>query len=889
MEYYRQSVEDVFKQLNATTNGLSTTEAKTRREQYGKNALPEKGKKHPVFIFLGQFTNYLILILAAAGIISIVIGETIEGIAIIVTLIINAIVGFVQEYRAEQSIESLKKLTGLKAKVLRDGQKQEMHSEVLVPGDIIFLEAGDKVPADARIIEEKQIRALEASLTGESQPAAKNNKIIEKKATINDQKNMLFSGTIIAAGRATALVVRTGEQTEIGRIALEIQGVSEQTPLQKKLKELSKRIGIIVLGISIIVFLVTWFKGEPMFESFITAVALAVAAIPEGLPIVVTLTSAIGIQRMIKKNVLIRKLSSVETLGCTTVICTDKTGTLTCNEMTVREIFVQNKIIKVAGDGFSAKGEIQAGEKVKQSKEYGLLFRIGALCNDASMNGCDESTIENCKKTGDPTEIALIVSSAKAGLDKLKLENENPRIGEVQFSSERKIMTTVHKSFHHPGRICYTKGAPEIVLNGCSYIIEDGKVRKITKHDKKAIEHAGAQFASRSLRVLAFAYKEIGVHEAISESIERGMVFVGLQAMLDPPRKEVADAIQKCRTAGIKVVMITGDNEKTAAAIGTELGLEAKIMTGTQIEDLPDLKTVVEDIIIFARVAPEHKTRIVEALKSKGQIVAMTGDGVNDAPALKKADIGIAMGIAGTDVAKDASDMIITDDNFASIVNAVEQGRGIYNNILRFLRFQLSTNTGAILTVIGSVLLSLPLPLTALQLLWINVIVDGPPALSLGMEKIRSTVMTKPPRDPKEPILSKPVLSYVWWAGLLMAIGTLGVFYYGLNSYGTYAAMTMAFTTFVFFQLFNVLNCRSQEDSLFKIGFFTNPATLISIVVVVAIQLLIIYTPIMREVFRTTALDYVQWSIILIVSSTVLVAYELVKLIRRAKNKEKVL
>ncbi|PWB53696.1 MAG: ATPase [Candidatus Methanoperedenaceae archaeon] len=840
---------DVLAELNITEQGLTGKDALQRLKKYGENDLPEKKKRSRIGIFLDQFKNYLIFILLVAAVTEIFIGKYTEAFAIFLVLLINAALGCTQEYKAQTSIEALRKISAPKAKVLRDGVRTQIDSSKIVPGDIIFLETGDRVPADARLLEIVNLAAEESSLTGESIP-------VEKTIEALQRTNMVFQGTIIVKGRGTAVVTATGINTEIGKIAELIQSEEESTPLEIKLEQLGKHIGYIVGFICIVVFVTGFFRGEEKFNLFLTTVSLAVAAIPEGLPIVVTLTSAIGIQRMAKKNALIRRLPSVETLGSTTVICTDKTGTLTCNQMTVKKIYANRDVVEVTGVGYSTEGNFS-----KDPEDFDILLKAGALCNDASIAG---------QNFGDPTEIALLVCAAKAGQIKEDLEKETPRTSEIPFTPERKYMITIH------GNTAYAKGAPDILLTLCDSVLINGKSIKLTIKEKDEILAAFQKLAGDALRVLGIAYKP-------GEFSEKGFIFLGLQGMMDPPRKEVKEEIQKCRNAGIKVVMITGDHPYTAAAIGKQIGLEVKILTGKQIDELPDLNSVVEDIIIFARVSPEHKLRIVEALKSHGHIVAMTGDGVNDAPALKKADIGIAMGISGTDVAKEASDMILSDDNFKSIVSAVEEGRGIYENIKKFLRFQLSTNAGAILTVFIGTLAGLPLPLTALQLLWINVIVDGPPALSLSVEPLDPESMKQPPRNPREQILSRKMLIHIFAIGYMMAIGTLGIFSYML-SIGSPKAQTLAFTTFVFFQLFNVLNCRSDIHSIFKIGFFSNRTSILSITGVILIQAAIVYFPQVQGAFGTVSLSLKDWLFSAAIASSIFIAFEISKSIKNRKK-----
>jgi len=854
-DYFSKTVEETLRELKASEKGLSSEEAAARLQKYGANRLEEKKKKTRAELFLEQFKSHFIIILLIAALLEIALRKYTESAAIFLILLVNATLGYTQEYRAQTSIDALRRMAAPRAKVIRDGIRTQMETEKLVPGDIILLEAGDKVPADARLLEAVNLQVQESALTGESVPITKTTEKLGKNLQIGDRRNMVFSGTIIANGRGTAIVTGTGSGTEIGTIASLIQAEDEKTPLQQKLAQLSAHISYLVAFVSATVFLAGFLRKEEVFNLFLTTVSLAVAAIPEGLPIVVTLTASLGIQRMAKKNALIRKLPSVETLGCATVICTDKTGTLTCNQMTVKKIYANNRLVSVEGEGYAPEGKFS-----ESPKKFELLLISGALCNDARLTP---------KPMGDPTEIALLVSAAKAGLTQELLEKASPRTGETSFTSERKYMATIH------GQIAYAKGAPDELLKLCGRVLINGKATDLTKKEKDKILDANKKLADEALRVLGVAYKPIS-----GKYSERDFIFLGLQGMIDPPRKEVKEDIAKCRHAGIKVIMITGDHPATASAIAKQLGLEIKILTGAEVDTIPDLTQVVEDIIIYARVSPEHKLKIVEALKKRGHVVAMTGDGVNDAPAIKKADLGIAMGISGTDVAKEASDMILTDDNFTSIVNAIEEGRAIYANIKKFLRFQLSTNAGAILTVFIGTISGLPLPLTALQLLWINIIVDGPPALSLSMEPIEKGFMEKPPRNPKEPILTKNLLSYIAVTGFVMCVGTLGLFAYLLNA-NPEKAQTLTFTTFVLFQLFNVLNCRSSTQSVFKIGFFSNKTTMLAIGGAVLIQAAIIYTSTLQTIFGTVPLSSQDWLLSAAIASSIFIGFELYKALKR--------
>jgi|TARA_B100001971_G_C18260456_1_gene586300 Ca2+-transporting ATPase len=862
---HNKKPEEIFKELNTKKEGLTEKEAEARLKKYGYNEIKEAKKISPLKIFLQQFNSAVVYILIAALIISLFVGERIDAIVIGIILILNALFGFYQEYRAEKSIEALKKLASLKATVIRDGKEKEIDAKLLVSGDIIKLVEGDKVPADTRLFELANLQTQEAALTGESTPVKKELKVLAEKTLLADRINMTFSGTIVTAGKGKAIVTGTGMNSEIGKIAKMIQEVEpEKTPLQKKLNQLGRWLGVVTIIISIIVFLGGILTGGDLMEFFIVAVALAVAAIPEGLPAVVTIGLSIGSMRMIKRHALIRKLPSVETLGSTTVICSDKTGTLTKNEMTVKKIYTNGKVIDVTGSGYEKKGNFLFNKAKINTKEIELLLKIGALNNDASLT--DGNLI------GDPTEGSLIVSAAKANLKKEELEKKHKRVDEIPFSSERKIMTTLHN--FNSEKIAFVKGAPEIVLKLCSSIYENGKIRKLTEAKKKEILQTNQEFANNALRVLGFAFKTV----MSKDRIEKNLTFVGLQGMIDPPRLEVKEAIRKCKKAGIKVVMITGDHEITAKAIGKEIGLEGKSLTGQQLEKIHGLDKIIEDIVIYARVNPEHKIKIVDALKKKGHIVAMTGDGVNDAPALKKADIGVGMGITGTDVSKEASGMILTDDNFASIVNAVEEGRGIYDNIKKFVEYLLSSNLGEVLTLFIAIMLGFPLPLIAIMILWINLVTDGLPALALSVDPPDPNIMERKPRNPKEKIISNPIIVRMFIVGITMMIGTLAIFKFYKPETDLIYAQTIAFSTLMFYQMFNVLNCRSELNSLFKIGVFTNTKLWGAILISILLQILVIHTP-LSTFFKTVPLTLMDWVYVVLVSSSVLITVEIYKLV----------
>ncbi|MEW6329374.1 MAG: cation-translocating P-type ATPase [Candidatus Micrarchaeota archaeon] len=781
--WHRVSAERALELLRAKKGGLTEREALARLKEHGYNELVERKKESPVSMFLRQFKNFLIIILILAAVVSAFLGEALDSAAIIAIVILNALLGFVQEYRAEKALEALKKMAAPNARVLRDGHETYVPVRMLVPGDIILLEAGDRIPADARILESYSLRADESALTGESVSVGKEDVLLKGDVFIGERKNMVFSGTTITYGRGRALVVETGMGTELGKIAKIIESAPEgQTPLQIRLDALGKQIGVIVLLISGIIFLAGVMRNLPAVQMFITGVSLAVAAIPEGLPAIVTISLALGLQRMARRNAIVRKLPAVETLGSTAVICSDKTGTLTRNEMTVRRVYT-NKMIRVTGEGYEPKGEFISNKgAIDPSKDehLKLLLRAGVLCNNARLEDG-----RGWRIVGDATEGTLLVLAGKAGMWQDDLKKSYPLLAELPFSSERKRMTTIHK--FGKKKFAFMKGAPEVVLGLCSRAYENGKEKKLSRADKEKILKLNNEMAADALRVLAFAYRDVSnVKNITAENVERDLVFVGLVGMIDSPREEAKLAVEKCRSAGIRVIMITGDNKITGAAVAEELGVLKEgmaVLTGDELDAMSDdeLERVVGNIAVYARVSPEHKVRIVRALRKKGDIIAMTGDGVNDAPALKMSDIGIAMGITGTDVSKEASDMVLTDDNFATIIAAVEEGRTIYNNIKKSVRYLLSCNVGEVLTMFIATLANLPLPLLPLQILWMNLVTDGFPALALGVDPAPPDVMRRPPRDPKEDVLGRGMLLWIFAVGAIMCIGTLALFAWELN------------------------------------------------------------------------------------------------------------
>ena len=892
--YYSLSTDKVLELMGTSLNGLTEEEAAQRLEKYGRNEIEKRKSIMPFKILLRQFTSFIVIILFAAILISLLIGERLDAIVIAIILVLNGVFGFVQEYKAEKAIESLRKLTALKARVIRSGRETEIDSRELVPGDIIILETGTKVPADARLIELAALQLDEASLTGESTPSKKITEELKKDTSINDQENMVFMGTIVTKGHGQAVITKTGMSTEIGEIAELVQEVKEKlTPLQENLKQFGKWLGVVTIFICAIVFGVGVLREyltmssvgmAGVTEMFLAAVALAVAAIPEGLPAIVTISLALGVSKMAKRNVLLRQLPAVETLGCTNVICSDKTGTLTKNEMTVTEIYANNNLIKVSGEGYEPRGDFIAnGEVLDDRQNISLLLKIGTLCNDSRLNHNGKWEI-----FGDPTEGALIVSAAKSGLEKAELEKTFPRIDEIPFDSANKSMTTIHSANNE--YVAYIKGAPDVVLDNCSHAYINGDIKPLSASDRERITGINHDMAGRALRVLGFAFKKIDKnYDLLSQDLGKNLVFVGLQAMIDPPREFVKESIAKCKEAGINTIIITGDHKLTAVAIAKELGLFMPgniALSGDELDMLSDneLENTVEDIKIYARVSPEHKVRILDALKKKGHTVAMTGDGVNDAPALKKADIGIAMGITGTDVAKEASDMVLTDDNFSSIVNAVEEGRGIYSSIKQFIQYTLSSNFGEILVIFLAIIIGWPLPLIAIQILWVNLLTDGLPGLALGMDPHSKDLMKRPPRKRDEKIISSDVVANIAIVGIIMMAGTLFLFYhYGMDSM---KAKSIAFTTLVMFQLFNVLTYRAKN---FRINLKRSKYLAGSVIITVFLQVLVLYTP-LSLAFKTVPLGLIDWIKIISVSCSLYVILETRKMVinyfrgKRGKN-----
>ncbi|WP_027340340.1 calcium-transporting P-type ATPase, PMR1-type [Halonatronum saccharophilum] len=871
--FYNLSLEDLENKLETDFNkGLAKKESEDRLEEHGRNQLPEKNKKSALSLLLDQFKDFMVLVLIAAVIISGFLGEYADAIAILIIVVLNAIMGFVQEYRAEKSLEALKKLSAPKAKVLRGGSIVEVLSEELVPGDIILIESGDKVPADARVIKSSDLEANESSLTGESLPIAKDNSVLNSKIEIavGDRTNTVHMGTVITKGRGRAVVIKTGVDTEMGQIASLLQESDEaKTPLQKRLKDLGGWIILICFLACLSVVILGVIRGEPIYKMFLAGVSLAVAAIPEGLPAIVTLSLAIGVQRMIKRNAIVRKLPAVETLGCATVICSDKTGTLTKNEMTVKKIYTKGELYDCQVDSLD-------------NKDLKDILEIGAICNNAQikkeaakLKRVKDPILEEKNKVkgiGDPTEVALLVAAQKAGIDRGELIKGSSEELEIPFDSTRKRMSLIlRKSGKYK---LYIKGAPDILLERCTGHLKDGRVKRFTKEEKRRVLKENEKLADQALRVLAFGYRVLKEKPRKNklETYEKDIVFVGLMGMIDPPRPEVYEAIANCKRAGIKPKMVTGDHKNTATAIAKDLKLLERgdrVITGKELSGLSneELERDIDNISVFARVSPQDKIRIVSLLRKKGEVVAMTGDGVNDAPAIKEADIGISMGEKGTDVTKEASDLILADDNFATIVAAVEEGRGIYDNIRKFIRYLLSCNVGEVLTMFLASLLGLPLPLIPIQILWVNLVTDGLPALALGVDPADDDIMKKRPRGKEENIFANKLHLKILGQGILIGLGTLMVFLFGLRfSNSVEVARTMAFTNLVMAQLFFVFSCRSEEYSLFAINPFSNIYLLIAVLFSFIMHIMILYFPLFQNIFKTTLLNKGEWSFIILVA-----------------------
>lgn len=908
--WYALSKEETYAVLNTHFEGLDVAEAERRLVLYGPNEL-ERGKRISKFaILLAQIKNPLIYVLVAAAGISLLAGSNIDAIVIGVVIIVNTLIGFFQEYQAEEAIEALMARAAPEAEVVRKSLKRSEYVEMsipasyVVPGDIILLDEGSKVPADARLVEAFNLEVDEAMLTGESFSVQKETEALQGDLSIADRTNLVYGGTVITRGRGRAVVYATGKNTEMGGIATLIMETEKAvSPLQKQTEDLGKKLGMLAVGVATLTLIIGLSVNLELSQIFLFALASAVSSIPEGLPAVMSITLAIGVNRMAKRNAIIRRLPAVDTLGAASVICSDKTGTLTTNKMFVQEIFAGNKRIRITGSGYEPDGDfLYSNEKIDPCEDLDIrtTLQIGALCNNARLfEHRDGTRFWNIR--GDPTEAALVVAAAKAGFQKELLEKQLHRIDEIPFSSKVKYMATFHQGKNDSAWV-YVKGAPEKILSSCKYIQVNGEIKPLTEEDRQQILDINRRMANKALRVLGLAYKKISsaeidnMKEALEFEHEVELVFVGLQGMMDPPRAEVPDAIARCKDAGIRVIMATGDQYRTGKAIALQIGLleneDDWVYTHAEIDEMDNdqLDEVMKTATAFARVTPEHKHRLVGSLQRLGHVVGMTGDGVNDAPALQAAEIGIAMGITGTDVTKETADMILTDDNFASIVNAVEEGRVIFGNVRKVVKFLLATNIGEDLTLIASLLLfaSKGLIISPVQILWVNLVTDGILDITLAMEPKEEDVMQGPPRSRKARIINLEILVSIVIVAIVMAVGTLFMYNRASHNGTTAYAQTITFTTLAMFQVFNSLNCRSRTRSFFKMGFFKNPYLLAAIFASIVLQIGAVYVPFLQRALGTALLSIRDWGLIILVTSSIFFVDEIRKYIQRRIEQNRV-
>lgn len=893
ISWYQQDISTIFQDLGTSPQGLSSEEASERLSRYGKNELPQKPPESILHILFRQINNPLIYVLLGSSLLAIFMGEITDGFVVAGVVIVNALIGFFQEFRSSQEIAALKGMVPDKAIALRDKKPSTVMASSLVPGDIVLLQAGDRIPADIRLFEAKGCKVLEAALTGESLPSEKAPQTLKSDTALADRVNMVFNGTSVASGTAKGIVVETGLRTELGKInRMLTETAKTETPLTRSIAKVAKTLTLVIVLVSLILFAVALLRGYPMVDAVLSAITLAVAAIPEGIPAIITIALAIGVRRMAAQRAVIRHLPAVETLGSTTVICSDKTGTITRNEMTVRHLWTPDYNIYLSGTGYGPDGSLEKeGQPIKDlPSQISDLLTAGILCNDAYLKNQDGKW----KIEGDPTEGALLTSASKAGLDIDSIRDSIKRLDSIPFESEYKFMATLNDL--DGKRTLYVKGAPEVIINKCA----------LQPDQMENIQKATDNFAQEGMRILAFAKMEMHPHtESISfDSVKQGLTFLGLQALIDPPREEVKIAIQKCHSAGIKVKMITGDHQTTAAAIGKYLGImsDQGSMSGNQLESLTE-ESLVETsskVNIFSRVAPEHKLKLVGGLQKKGEVVAMTGDGVNDAPALKKADIGVAMGITGTDVSKDAADIVLTDDNFSTIVAAVEEGRRVYDNLIKSLAFVLPTNVGEALILLVAVTFfpivnGIPLlPMSPVQILWINLVATISLALPLAFEAKERNIMNRPPRKPKEPLLNPFVIFRTILVAVIITLAGIGLFLKeftsamnagGVSSDALSEAQTMAVTSIVFLQIFYMLNCRSLRESIFNIGVFSNYTIFVGIGILLALQIAYVHLPFMNQLFGSSALSFQSWLESALCGAVVLPVISIEKFIRNKWKK----
>ena len=876
--WHQVSAAEATQRLNVDpVSGLSSEEAAKRFEHYGPNRLKETPPRSRWLLLADQFKGVLILVLIGAAVLAAIIGDLTDAVVILIVVIINAFLGFSQEQRAEQSLAALKQMLAPTAEVRRDGKTMEISADQLVPGDIVLLGSGDMVPADGRVIAAHSFEVDESALTGESRTVGKHvESLTDRDVPLAERANLFFMNTIVTRGRAEMVITATGMRTQLGLLAdMLVETRDSPTPLQVQLDHLGRRLALIAGIVVAFMLLAGLLRGEPWVNMVLTAIALAVAAIPEGLPAVVTVTLAVGLQRMARNQAIVKRLAAVETLGCTSVICSDKTGTLTVNQMTARQLYTCNQHLKVSGEGYGTTGEI-TGTGPRLPDLEPLLIPI-TLCNDSELRAGHV--------VGDPMDGALLTVAIKGGFDPIGQQLRYPRIAEIPFDAEHKFQTT----FHLVGERVrvMVKGAPDVVLNKCNKVFCEGEDHPLDAAQLEHIEKANEEMANTGLRVLAVAWTDLQARDFEPNgdlfAHVNDLVFTGLVGLMDPPRPEAREAIALCNEAGISIKMITGDQKITASAIARELGIEGKVITSTELDAMNDaqLSEGIDEIGVFTRATPEQKVRIVLALKARGHVTAMTGDGVNDAPALKTADIGVAMGLTGTDVAREAATMVLTDDNFATIVKAVKEGRTIYDNIVKFVRFQLSTNIGAILTVLVAPFVGLPLPFTPIQLLWVNIIMDGPPAMALGVDPAQPDTMSHKPRKVTDRILKVRLLGKLMTYGFTMMLGTLGVLWWGLQNGSAVYAQSLAFTTFVLFQVFNAFNARVARRSTFNANFFKNRTLWLALIGVVVLQVLAVQWSPANEIFSVERLAASDWLLATLIASSVLVLEEFRKLILR--------
>lgn len=887
---YKGSLNEVIKKHNSDPNrGLTSDEASKRLDKYGKNIIESSNNKSLAKKIIEQLADPMVILLVIAAIVSAFTGDAVECAIIIAIVVINAIMSIIQEGRAEDSVAALQKMSSPEATIIRDGSRKKLKAEELVPGDVVIIETGDIIPADMRLLESSNLQIDESSLTGESVAVEKDfSKEFNEDVGIGDRDNYAFSSSIVTYGHGKGLVTATGHETEIGKIATSLENVeAKDTPLQKQLKKLSKLLAVLVVIVCILVFVVGYFRSEmDLLDNFMVAVSLAVAAIPEGLTAVVTIVLSIGMNRMAERKAIVKNLLSVETLGSTTVICSDKTGTLTQNEMTITKIYADGKEFEVEGSGYEPKGDIrdEKGEIVENHDQIKLLMTIASLCNDANLIREDDIY----KITGDPTEGAMLTLSEKWNINQENLNENHPRLEEIPFDSTRKMMTTFHEK--EGDYYSFTKGAPDVVIDKCTKTLVDGQIVDFTEDLKKKVLEENTKLASSALRVMAYAFRSLDSldQDLTTENIERDMVFVGLTGMIDPPRPEAKAAVKECHASGIDVIMITGDYFETALAIAKDLGIATsrdQAMQGSELNNKTEaeIREIVKTKKIFARVSPENKVQLVKALGQNGEIVAMTGDGVNDAPAIKNADIGISMGITGTDVAKDTADMILVDDNFATIVNAVEEGRVIFANIKKFVSFLLSCNIAEVLIVFLSILFGLPSPLTPIQLLWLNLVTDAFPALALGVEPAEPGIMKEDPRDPRESIISGKTKTNLISQSIFITIAVLLAYVVGLKwifPNSIEGAHTMVFATLITSELLRAFSVRSEKFTLKELGFASNPQLIKATILSFALLLVVMYVPVLKDLFEVVAFTW-EWIPVLILSLIPLILGEISKVVRR--------